>query len=140
MACAILAILLHVARTGGSSGGVLLRVFDKLGWLREPASWAAELKPVDMFSANDANALLWLSGVAGLFILASVLWSIKAELVDEDSLYVGAGFIVATTAIGLFDRGLMLFVQLLGALLIGALRGWFGGRSRTASSAPAGEP
>ena len=120
--CILFAGLLHVSRLGIIVGGVLLGFFDKLGFVSHEPQQFAEWKSSSVFSLNDANVILWLTWLAFASAFAAIFFALMAERKREDTLYLGAGFIIATIGIGLLYPMVMLASQAAGALVLGFIR------------------
>lgn len=103
-------------------GGYLLRALDWLGLVREERTYLVELKPSSIFSLNDSNAFMWMIALACLFACAAAAFALVAEYKRESTLYLSAGFIVATVGAGLVSPLGMVIAQALGVLSVIEIR------------------
>ncbi len=120
LACVAFAALSRIDRLHQIKGGNLLAVFNWLGLVKEERSYIVEMKPSSVLALNDANAVLWLGWLACACVFANAVLSLHAESRREETLYLAAGFAIATAGIGFLNPLAMVAVQLMGwfALLV----------------------
>jgi hypothetical protein len=116
-------VFAYVARYAFHLNGFVLQFFSNVGLVNTGPSYISELKPVNIFSFDDENAMLWLQVIA--FALAALAsgFAFWAEWKGEPTTYSSAGFVLATLGIWLLYPLVGLGAQLIGgALLLGIRR------------------
>lgn len=122
-ACFVFLSVAHVGRLRELVvGGYLLGALDWLGLVREERTYLVEMKPSSIFSLNDSNAFVWMTFLACLLACAAATLALVAEYKRESTLYLSAGFIVATAGAGLISPLGMVIAQALGVLAIIEIR------------------
>lgn len=102
---------------GRLKGGNILSMLDRLGFINKERGYVAELRAGSVFAIDDANALLWLTWLAFILVFAAVALALYAKREGESTLYIAAGFIVATVGVGLVYPAIMLLIQVVGMLV-----------------------
>jgi hypothetical protein len=122
-ACLLFLSLAYLGRLGQLVGGNILTALDRLGLVSHERTYIVEMKSSSVFSLNDANAVIWITWLACVLGIAAVALAFFAEYKRESTLYLSAGFVVATASSALLSPLAMLLVQTIGAIaIIGIMR------------------
>jgi hypothetical protein len=114
--------LAHRRRLGQLVGGKLLSVLDSIGLVRQQRSYIVEMKPRSILSLDDANEIVWMTWLACMLTGASIVLALLAEYRRESTLYLSAGFMVATAGAGLVSPFGMLVLRIVGFLALVIIR------------------
>jgi hypothetical protein len=121
-ACLLFFCLAHFERVGRLIGGNLLKAIDWMGWVSQQRNYIVEMKPSSIFSLNDASAIVWITWFACFLTFTAVSLALFAEYKHEFTLYLSAGFVVATASIGLLSPLAMVAVQAIGIVALTRIR------------------
>ena len=101
----------------GTGSSVLLRFLDRIGFISPPSFHGeSEMKVPSLLSLTDETALIVLLSYGIYLAVVAMALAIWAEAKSEDTLYLGAGFILGAAAIVCFS-----FVYGFLAMSVGAI-------------------